>query len=69
MVPSAISVLAVVEAVEGGPPPESCVLRNGSCGRSTPCEVHELFAGARGALISRLADASLAGVLSAADPA
>jgi Rrf2 family protein len=69
MATTAITILAVVEAVEGSAPPGSCVLRNGPCRRSSQCEVHELFAGARGALISRLGEASLAGVLSAADRA
>ncbi len=61
--PAAISVMAVVEAVEGDTRRESCVLRDGKCHPQSPCEVHEVFAQAQAALIGRLASATLASVV------
>ena len=54
-----ISMLSVVEAVEGDTRRRRCVLRNTPCGVEPICSVHHLFAGAQEALIDRLAAASL----------
>ncbi len=54
-----VSMLSVVEAVEGDTRRRKCVLRNAPCGSEPVCSVHSLFAGAQEALIDRLAAASL----------
>lgn len=60
---SSISVLEVVEAVEGGVGRRSCVLRNASCGLDGTCDVHEVFMAAQDALIERLREARIADLL------
>ena len=57
-----ISLLEVVEAVEGDGGQIDCVLSDAPCGRDGRCELHEFFADARQALLARLAAASLADV-------
>lgn len=47
--PRAVSVLAVIEAVEGPIEPEKCVLVGGPCGRP-PCSLHDAWVAARAAL-------------------
>lgn len=47
--PRAVSVLQVVEAVEGPIPPDRCVLVGGPCG-SPPCSLHDSWMTARAAL-------------------
>jgi Rrf2 family protein len=63
-----ISMLSVVEAVEGDTRRRKCVLRNTPCGAEPICIVHHLFAGAQEALIERLAAASLS-VAASGEPA
>ncbi len=57
---SGISLLEIVEAVEGVTQRKTCVLSQGACTHESACEVHELFAAAQNALISRLAQSTLA---------
>lgn len=57
--PSEISLLDVIEAVEGDARRRTCVLSSGSCDPSRPCDVHELFVAAQEALLERLAAATL----------
>ena len=57
-----ISLLAVVEAVEGDGRRRTCVLRGGPCRREGACDVHEAFSGAQEALFGALAAVSLADV-------
>lgn len=58
-----VSMLDVIEAVEGDLRRRSCVLRGGPCGRAgTHCAVHGAFAEAQDAAIASLAGASLADV-------
>ncbi len=64
-----ISMLSVVEAVEGDTRRRKCVLRNTPCGAEPICSVHHLFAGAQEALIERLAAASLSAAADEATPA
>jgi Rrf2 family protein len=64
-----ISMLSIVEAVEGDTRRRKCVLRNVPCGEDHTCAVHGVFLGAQEALIERLAAASLADVQSEAHPA
>jgi Rrf2 family protein len=61
--PSAISILAIVEAVEGDARRRTCVLRSAPCQRDGVCDVHAIFSAAQDALLNQLAGASLAGAL------
>lgn len=58
--PRSISVLRIVEAVEGDPRRQHCSLRGGPCRREQPCEVHFVFSDAQEAFIEKLEDTSLA---------
>jgi len=55
-----ISMLDVVEAVEGDSRRRTCVLRSAPCSAQGKCAVHDIFAAAQDALLDRLATASLA---------
>ncbi len=57
-----VSLLSVVEAVEGDGRRVSCVLRGGPCGRDGTCDVHDAFFRAQEALFGTLAGVSLADV-------
>jgi Rrf2 family transcriptional regulator, iron-sulfur cluster assembly transcription factor len=57
---SAISLLDVIEAVEGGSRRRSCVLRGGPCGVDGHCDVHEVFFRGQEALRGTFAQATLA---------
>lgn len=64
--PSAdISLLDVIEAIEGDSRRRSCVLRGGPCGSSGYCDVHAVFFAAQDALLGTLAASSLAGIVAA----
>lgn len=60
--PMAISLLEVVEAVEGDGRRRTCVLRGGPCRRDGPCDVHDAFYRAQEAVFGTLAGVSLADV-------
>jgi len=57
-----ISLLTIVEAVEGTSRRETCVLRGGPCGRDGACAVHAAFCSAEEAMIGALDSVSLADV-------
>lgn len=57
-----ISLLAIVESVEGDSRRQTCVLRGGPCRRDGTCDVHDAFARAQNAWIASLASVSLADV-------
>lgn len=57
-----ISLLGIIEAVEGDTRRQSCVLRGGPCGVEGFCAVHEVFAGAQDDVLARLDRARLAEV-------
>jgi Rrf2 family protein len=57
-----ISLLTIVEAVEGTSRRETCVLRGGPCGRDGACAVHAAFCSAEEAMIGALTSVSLADV-------
>lgn len=57
-----ISLLAIVEAVEGDGRRRTCVLRGGPCRRDGACDVHDAFFGAQEALFNALAAVSLSDV-------
>jgi len=52
---ASVTVLAVIEAVEGPTDTDSCVLRSGECSASDPCATHEAWSRARAALVKELA--------------
>jgi Rrf2 family transcriptional regulator, iron-sulfur cluster assembly transcription factor len=55
----AISVLEIIEALEGDARRRQCVLRSAPCGRDGHCDVHAVFADAQDALLSRFQAARL----------
>jgi Rrf2 family protein len=57
-----ISLLAIVEAIEGDTRRQTCVLRGGPCRLDGTCEVHDAFAAAQEAMIQALAGVSLADI-------
>lgn len=59
--PGSISLLSVVEAVEGSSRRTTCVLRGGRCGADGEhCRVHDAFFAAQESLLDELAAVSLA---------
>ena len=54
-----ISLLDVVEAVEGDSRRRTCVLRGGPCGLDGWCDVHDVFVEAQEAMLRALAEARL----------
>jgi Rrf2 family nitric oxide-sensitive transcriptional repressor len=64
-----ISLLDVIEAVEGDSRRRTCVLRGGPCGLDGICDVHEVFFRGQEALLATLADATLAELASPATTA
>ena len=58
---SEISILDVIDAVEGDSRRRTCVLRGGPCGLDGHCDVHEVFFAAQDAMLQTLAGATLAG--------
>ncbi|GAC1668947.1 MAG: Rrf2 family transcriptional regulator [Candidatus Limnocylindrales bacterium] len=57
-----LSLLDVIEAVEGDSRRRTCVLRGGFCALDGVCSVHHVFATAQDELIQRLADATIGGL-------
>jgi Rrf2 family protein len=57
--PGEVSLLEVIEAVEGDVRRRTCVLRASACSSAQPCGVHELFAEAQDAMLERLAVATV----------
>jgi len=55
-----ISLLDVIEAVEGESRRRTCVLRGGPCGLDGTCDVHDVFIEGQEALLSTLARSTLA---------
>ncbi len=56
----AISILQVVEAVEGGSRRRTCILRGGPCVVDGVCDVHVVFASAHEEVLRRLQRATIA---------
>ena len=67
--PASITLLGVIEAVEGDSRRTTCVLRGGPCGRDGHCQVHDVFFAAQAALLERLSRVSLADLARARPPA
>jgi Rrf2 family iron-sulfur cluster assembly transcriptional regulator len=60
--PAEVSLLDIVEAVEGDGRRRTCVLRGGPCRRDGACDVHDAFFRAQEAVFGTLAGVSLADV-------
>lgn len=58
--PAGISLLDVIRAAEPDDLDPACILRGGPCGEDGRCAVHDVFAGARAALVERLGATTLA---------
>jgi Rrf2 family iron-sulfur cluster assembly transcriptional regulator len=61
-----ISLLDVIEAVEGDSRRQSCVLRGGPCGKDGTCDVHDTFFQGQEALRSHFARSMLSSLASPA---
>ena len=57
---TAISLLEVVEAVEGDSRRRGCILRGGPCARIGVCDVHSVFAAAQDDVLRRLGTTTIA---------
>ena len=62
-----ISLLAVIEAIEGDTRRRTCVLRGGPCSRDGHCAVHEVFFLAQEAVRNELGRATLGDVIASND--
>jgi Rrf2 family protein len=63
--PTEISLLDVVEAVEGDSRRRVCVLRGGSCALDGVCDVHAVFAAAQDDVLRRLRTTAVTDAISA----
>jgi Rrf2 family protein len=57
--PDEVTLLEVIEAVEGDIRRRTCVLRADACAADRACGVHDLFAAAQDALLEQLAAATV----------
>jgi Rrf2 family protein len=64
-----ITLLRVIEAVEGDPHRQICVMRGTPCGQDGECGVHDIFFAAEGALLDKLGRATLGAVVATAEAA
>ena len=55
-----VSVLELIEAMEGRTDSDTCVLKGGTCDTSDPCALHDAWTSARDALLHELSTTSLA---------
>jgi Rrf2 family protein len=60
--PEAISVLSLVEAVEGPTDTEGCALRGGPCSSADQCAIHDAWTQARGVLTEALETTSITSI-------
>lgn len=58
--PARISLIEVIEAVEGDSRRQTCALRGGPCGVDGTCAIHDVFSAAQEALLREFAEATLA---------
>jgi Rrf2 family protein len=58
-----VTLLRVIEAIEGDPHRQICVMRGTACGVDGECGVHDVFYAAEGALIEKLGSATLQGII------
>lgn len=65
--PANVTLLDVIEGVEGPVRSEVCILRGGPCHWETACAVHEPWAQAQEAILGRLATTTFADLVAADD--
>jgi Rrf2 family iron-sulfur cluster assembly transcriptional regulator len=63
-----VSVLDVIEAVDGPTDLGRCVVADGPCGRAPHCALHTAWARARNELVTHLADQSMASLAAGSVP-
>lgn len=63
--PSTVTILTVIEAVEGDPHRQICVMRGGACGVDGECGVHDVFYAAETAILKELSGATLQSIIDA----
>jgi Rrf2 family protein len=64
---SSVTLLTVIEAVEGDPHRQICVMRGTACGQNGECGVHDVFYAAESAILEKLRGATLQGIVDAYD--
>jgi len=62
---SSVTLLTVIEAVEGDPHRQICVMRGTACGEDGECGVHDVFFAAEGAILEKLSGATLQSIIDA----
>jgi Rrf2 family protein len=62
---STVTLLTVIEAVEGDPHRQICVMRGTPCGADGECGVHDVFFAAEGAILEKLSGATLQSIIDA----
>ena len=60
-----VNLLTVIEAVEGDPHRQICVMRGTPCGADGECGVHDVFYAAESAILEKLSGATLQGIIDA----
>jgi Rrf2 family protein len=60
-----VTILTVIEAVEGDPHRQICVMRGTQCGVDGECGVHDVFYAAEHAILQQLSGATLQGIIDA----
>jgi len=60
-----VTILKVIEAVEGDPHRQICVMRGTACGHDGECGVHDVFYAAEHAILEQLNKATLQGICDA----
>jgi len=63
--PSSVTLLQVIESVEGDPHRQICVMRGTACGQDGECGVHDVFYAAESAILEKLRGATLQGIIDA----
>jgi len=62
---NSVTLLRVIEAVEGDPHRQICVMRGTPCGQDGQCGVHDVFYAAESAILEKLSGATLQSVIDA----
>jgi Rrf2 family protein len=60
-----VTLLTVIEAVEGDPHRQICVMRGTGCGQDGQCGVHDVFYAAESAILEKLSSATLQSIIDA----
>ena len=62
---NSVTLLRVIEAVEGDPHRQICVMRGTPCGQDGQCGVHDVFYAAESAILEKLSGATLQSIIDA----